>query len=424
MGFIKNYSDLCINDKREVVLDLIEAGLSSIKPSNVLAKNFKVKENLLTIQNKKFNLNIYEKTLILGFGKGSAKICLLLEEALGMYLNGGFVIDAISEEFDKLEFTLGTHPNPSEINIEFSKKTINALQNLTAKTLVLVVICGGGSVLFDIPNISVEKLIKVNDELLRSKAEIHEINTIRKHLSKVKGGGLTKLLRPAKVVSLIFSDVPGNDLSHIASGPTVFDKTSIYDAIDVLHKYKLTETGLSESDFTETPKGEEYFKTNEEFLMLSNLTALEAMKKKAEKLKINCEIYSDKFQSDALLAGNALIEKTKSHSILLAGGETTLEINNLDGKGGRNQALVLASLYKLDDKTEIAAINSDGWDNSPVAGAIADSETLEKAKHLGLNPQEYLKEDDSFVFFKNVQDAIITDRLESNISDLIIVYRK
>lgn len=158
--------------------------------------------------------------------------------------------------------------------------------------------------------------------------------------------------------------------------------------------------------------------------MLSNLTALEAMKKKADELKIHAEIYSDRFQSDAELAGSALIKQTKPNSILLAGGETTYGVTNSDGKGGRNQVVVLGSLYELDDKTTIASFDSDGWDNGPVAGAIGDMETLEKAKKLGINPLESLQEDNSFMFFKNVQDAIITDGLESNISDLIIVYKK
>jgi len=424
MGFIKNYSDLAINSNREVVLDLIEAAFSSIKPVNVLDKNFKVKENILTINHKKINLNEFEKTYILGFGKGSAKICKILEEHLGMYLNGGFVIDTRNELFEKLEHCLGTHPTPSEQNIEFSKKIIENLQNLTEKTLVLVVVCGGGSVLFDVPNIPLEKLIAVNQTLLLSGAEITEINTIRKHLSKTKGGGLAKILNPAKVVSLIFSDVPGNNLSTIASGPTVLDKTSIYDAVDLFHKYKLKDVGISEQDFIETPKDEKIYLNTENVLMLSNLTALEAMQKKAEGLKINVQIYSDKFQSDAELAGSALIKQTKSHSILLAGGETTHKVTNPNGKGGRNQTVVLGSLYELDNNTTIASFDSDGWDNAPVAGAIADMETLEKAKKLGLNPLEALKEDNSFEFFKNVQDAIITDRLESNVSDLIIVYRK
>ncbi len=424
MAFIKNYPDLAVNDKREVVLDLIEEALSSITPRSVIEKEFKVKDNILTISGHKFNLNEYEKTFILGFGKGSAKICRLMEDTLGIYLNGGFVIDVKTESFEKIEFCHGTHPVPSQLNIDFSKKAIAGLGNLNERTLVLVVICGGGSVLFDVPNIDLDKLIKVNNRLLLCGADIREINTIRKHLSKIKGGGLAKILKPAKIVSLVFSDVLGNDLSMVASGPTVFDNTSIYDALDIYHKYGLENLGITENDFIETPKDENVFFGNDEILMLSNQTALMAMFKKAGKLNIDCEIYSDKFQSDAELAGKALIENTKPHSILLAGGETTLNITNPNGKGGRNQVVVLSSLYYLNDKTVVASFDSDGWDNGPVAGAIGDSETLEKAKHLGLNPQEYLEKDNSFVFFKNVQDAIITDRLDSNISDLIIIYRK
>ncbi len=425
MGYIKNYSDLAINDKREVVLDLIEAAFASIQPENELQKNFRVKENILKIQNKTYNLNDYEKTYILGFGKGSAGISKIMEQTLGIYLTGGYVIDTNEETFEKLELTIGTHPLPSQTNIDFTEKVIENFGNLSEKTLVLVVICGGGSALFESPfNITLEKLTEVNKALLHSGANIIEMNTIRKHLSKVKGGGLAQILSPAKVVSLIFSDVPGNEFSFIASGPTVFDKTTILEALDIYNKYRLENLNLKEEDFTETPKEEELFSKIDNVLMLSNLTALNAMLKKAEELKIKAEIYSDKFQSDAELAGKALIEKTKPHSILLTGGETTIKVSNPDGKGGRNQVVVLSSLYSLDKNTVIASFDSDGWDNTPNAGAIGDSETLEKAKKLGINPEEFLKDDNSFSFFRNVGDAIITDRLPSNVSDLVIIYNK
>ncbi len=424
MGFIKNYSDLAITPQREIVLDLIEVAFNSIKPENVLANKFKVKDNILTINHKRINLNDYEKTFILAFGKGSAKIAKLMEKELGIFLNGGFVIDIDSENFEKLEFCLGTHPIPSETNIEFSKKAVDALSNLNEKTLILTVACGGGSALFEIPNIELSKLIEINKTLLTLGADIKEINTVRKHLSKTKGGGLVKLLAPAKVVSLIFSDVPGNDLQFIASGPTAFDNTSLYDAIDIYHKFKLKNHGLTEENFTETPKNEKLFENVENVLMLTNLIPLEAMKKKCEELKIKAEIFSDKFQSDAELAATSLIKQAKPHSILLIGGETTYKVINDEGKGGRNQVVVLAGIYEIDDKTIIASFDTDGWDNSPASGAIADMQTLEKAKNLGINPLEYLKEDNSFVFFKNTQDAIITDRLKTNVSDLIIIYKE
>ena len=424
MGFIKNYSDLAVNDKREVVLDLIEEAFSSIQPENVLNTNFVLKNSKLKILNKEFNLKDYEKIFLIGFGKGSAGISSILEEKLGNFLTKGFVIDVAGKDFKKIEFTKGTHPLPSKENLEFTAKTIEQLNNLTINDLVLIVICGGGSVMFESPTLPLEKLIEVNQALLHSGATISEMNVIRKHISKVKGGGLVKLLFPAKIVSLIFSDVSGNDLSVIASGTTTMDKTTIDDAWQVCNKYELGKLELTENDFIETPKDENFFSTVENILMLSNLTALNAMKEKAKELKINCEIYSEKFQSEAELAGKALIEKTPKNSILLVGGETTLKVSNLKGKGGRNQALVLSSLYDLDENTVIASFDSDGWDNSPVAGAIGDLETLEKAKKLGLNPQEFLTEDNSFLFFKNVWDGIITDRLPSNVSDLIIVYKK
>jgi len=279
--------------------------------------------------------------------------------------------------------------------------------------------------MFDLPyNIDIDKLIEVNKALLSSGAIITETNTIRKHLSKTKGGGLAKILFPAKIVSLIFSDVPGNDLSFIASGPTVHDETTVETAIAIYEKYNLQNLNLTKIDFTETPKEDGIFVNVDNILMLSNLTALNAMKAEAEKWGIPVTIFSDKFESDSLNAAKTLIEKTPPNSILLVGGETAAIVKNPEGKGGRNQTFVLSGIIGLDANTTIASLDSDGWDNSPVAGAIGDAESLIKAKKNEINPQEYLDKDNSFLFFDSIGDAIITDRLTSNISDLIIVYKK
>lgn len=424
MGYIKNYTELAITKERSLVLDLIEVALSSIQPENVLSKNFVLKEDLLKLNGDEINLKDYERIFLIGFGKGSAGFSKIIGRTLGEKLTKGFVIDTKRENFEKIEFTLGTHPLPSQENLDFTKNVLEKLNDLSEKDLVLIVICGGGSVMFELPNVPLEKLIDVNQALLHSGATISEMNIIRKHLSRVKGGGLVKFLFPAKIVSLIFSDVPGNDLSVIASGTTVIDKTTVDDAWKVYDRFELTKLELSENDFTETPKDENIFSTTQNELMLSNLTALNAMKKKAESLKIKTEIYSDKFQSDAELAGPALIEKTKPRSILLTGGETTVKVMNKKGIGGRNQTVVLGGLYNLDKDTIIASFDSDGWDNSPACGAIGDFHSLEKAKALGINPQDFLNDNNSLVFFNNLRDAIITDRLPSNVSDLIIVYKK
>lgn len=425
MGLIKNYFDLATTENRKIVLDLIEAGLSSIAPDKIMNENFTLNGNLLTIRGKEIDLKNIERVFLVGFGKGSATISKLIENTLQEKLTKGFVIDTTKQNFEKIEFTLGTHPLPSKENLDFTQKVIDNLNDLTNKDLVLVVICGGGSVMFEKPfSIDLDKLIDVNKALLVSGADITEMNTIRKHLSLTKGGGLAKILNPAKVFSLIFSDVAGNDLSFIASGPTVKDETTIDDALTIYKKYKMEDLGLQVYDFKETPKENSDFEKIENILMLSNITALNAMKNKADKLNIKTEIYSDKFKSDALTAGKTIIEQTKPGTLLLAGGETTVKVNNSQGKGGRNQEVVLSALLNLDANTTIASFDSDGWDNSPAAGAIGDLKTLEKAKTAGLNPQEFLENNNSLVFFKNIGDAIITDRLPSNVSDLFIVYKK
>jgi glycerate-2-kinase len=291
--------------------------------------------------------------------------------------------------------------------VEFTDNLIKRFKefNLTEKDLILVVVCGGGSAMLIHPyKISLEKKIKVGEALLESGADIIEINTIRQHLSTVKGGGLAEILYPARVASVIFSDVPGNNLSYIASGPTVKDDTTIDNAISLLKKYNLMDKlGLSREDFSENPREDKYFEKVSNILVLSNLTALNAMKKKAEELGFKAEVLSDKFEGEARTVGRELIEKTGNHSILLVGGETTVKVVG-KGEGGRNQEVVLGALSFIDEKTIICSFDSDGWDNSPFAGAIGDTKTLEKAKELGINPLEFLNSNNSLLFFQKTED--------------------
>lgn len=426
MTLIKNFDALHSTPQRKICLDLVEAALSSIQPQIIIQKNFSLTEKILTIKDKTIDLKKFERIFLLGFGKGAARLSKNIENILGNLLTEGYVIDLQPEGFSKIEITVGTHPLPSEKNLSFTKKAIERLGNLTAKDLVIVVIAGGGSALFENPyRISLEKLIEVNKSLLLSGATITEMNVVRKHLSLVKGGGLIKPLYPASIISVIASDVPGNDLSVIASGPTVKDATTKNQALEILRKYNLLEQlDLAEDDFLETPKEDMYFANTTNILILSNQTALLAMKEKAKELGLNAEIISDRFQQEAKMAGKELIDKSTSGKILLVGGETTVKVLNKGGQGGRNQELVLAALPFLDKNTTIASFDSDGWDNSPFAGGIGDFKTLENAKKLGLDPNKFLLENNSFLFFEKVGDGIITDRLPSNVSDLMIVLRK
>lgn len=412
MAIIKNFDSLAISPERKIVLELIESALSSIQPEKVLTDNF------FSIE----EFGKYKRIFLIGFGKGSALISKIIESKLGDKLTEGYDIDNVEQKFTKIHFTLGTHPLPSQANLDFTKDVLENIKDLTEEDLVYVVICGGGSALFELPHkASLGELNDINHLLLNSGANIAEINAIRKHMSSVKGGGLAKHLYPAHVKSLIFSDVPGNDLSVIASGPTSLDTTTTTDAEEVLKKYKLPEK--FKDLFQETDKDQKYFDNVENIIVTSNLTALNTMKKKAEELGIQARIYSDKVQGDARELGKKLIDEARSGEIMLTGGESTVRITG-HGKGGRNQTLVAASLPFVDENTIIVSFDSDGMDFYGFAGAIGDSLTNKKSQERKLDPNEFLRKDDTYDFFDTVGDGINTGKLESNVSDLMIVYKK
>jgi hydroxypyruvate reductase/glycerate 2-kinase len=425
MPLIKNFQELATSPQRETVLQIIEAGLKSIQPEKVLKTSFILNGSSLTIQSTSLDLKNFNRVFLIGFGKGSAGISKIIEKTLGKYLTEGFVIDNNPQQFSKINFTLGTHPMPSEQNINFTKNVLDKISNLTEKDLVLVVICGGGSAMFEKPyQIDIQKLIQISELLIKSSAAISEINIIRKHLSKVKGGGFAKHLYPAAVSSLIFSDVLGNDLSTIASGPTVLDISTIDDAWRIIEKYEIqNKVDITKDDFIKLPKEEKYFKNVNNIIISSNKTALNAMKQKIKNLGLAVDLYSETIFGNAKEIGQQLIAAAKPGRVLLAGGETTLRVLG-NGRGGRNQTLVLASLNYLDEKTIIASIASDGVDYYYFAGAIGDRETLEKAEKFQLDQNKFLSDDNSYEFFQKTGDGIYTDKLNSNVSDLMIVYKQ
>lgn len=431
MTFIKNYDQLATSDTRKLVLDLIEKAFAAIVPQEVMKKNFSLSEDTLTIQDKTFDLQQYTRIFVIGFGKGSAEICRILEENLKDKLTAGYDIDVVDETLQRVTYTKGTHPLPSQENFDNTEKVISKLNNLTEKDLVIVVTCGGGSVLFEKPHtFTLDQMISVNKALLASGATISEMNVIRKHLSQVKGGGLAKILYPATIANLIFSDVPGNDLSVIASAPLVHDPTTVQDAITICAKYHLTEKELLKpADFIETPKEEKFFKNVHNILMVSNQTSIQAMQQYAEKQGLKVSVLTDRLQGDAKETGKYLLTQAenmvqkKAGQVLLAGGETTVKVKG-KGRGGRNQELVLSSLPFITENVTIASFGTDGWDFYGLAGAIADTETLKKVKELRLDAKAFLDDDNSYEFWQKVGDGIETGKQESNVSDLYIVFKK
>jgi len=419
---IQNFDSITTTSARKIVLTLVEEAFLSIQPDEVFKKNVNLNGNSLNILDSSYDLNNYEHVYLIGFGKGSAKNAKLLEDLLGEKLNEGYVIDTTRQDFKKINFTQGTHPIISQENVDFTLRVMDRFSKLTERDLVLVVVCGGGSAMFEHPHsVSLEQKIEIEKALLKSGADIIEMNKIRQHLSDVKGGGLAQILYPATITTLIFSDVPGNDITYIASGPTVKDDTKIEDALNLMKKYNIS--NVPREAFIDNPQDDKYFEKVKNIIVLSNLTALNATNSKALELDIASEIFSDHFQGDARSAGQILISECKPNSILLVGGETTVHVTG-NGKGGRNQEVVLGALQFLGNQTTIASFDSDGWDNCESAGAIGDFQTLEKAKNLNLSIEEYLKTNNSLDFFTKTGDAISTGRLPSNVSDLMIIYKK
>ncbi len=426
---IQNFKQLSKTKARKVALKIIDSGLNALKYENFLKENFKIQNSVLKIKNKKYNLKNFDNVYLVGFGKGSFAIGRFIKRKLKKYLKESYLIDVsqkpIKHNLNHLEIK-GTHPLPSRINFQFTQKIIKRFENkLSEKDLVIVVICGGGSAMLVSPaKIDLNKYININQQLLKSGANIYEMNIIRKHLDQVKGGGLAKILFPAKVISLIFSDVPGNDLNFIASGPTIKDKTNLQQAIKIIQKFKIK---INKDWLIETPKENKYFKNVDNILMISNLTALKAMEEKAKKFNLRAKIFTDNLKDDVSKVAKKILREIKKvkENILLFGGETTVKVKG-QGKGGRNHELVLWFLkYLLKEKEDylMISINSDGWDNTPFAGALGDKLTLEKARKQNLNIDEFLKNNDSFNFFKKVKDGIITGRLPFNVADLILVFK-
>lgn len=356
---IKNYKELACNELREKALEIAEAGLQAIDTRQAILNNKLIK-----------NLSA-QRIFVIAIGKCSYEASSALEEVLDIYK--GISLDVKKGELKKIKSIQGTHPLPSEKNIKATKEIINLLDTTREDDLVLFIISGGGSTLL----CEREEEKEIVSKLLKSGKDIYEINKIRKTLSSARAGGLAKYAYPARVVSLIFSDVPGNDLAFIACGPTV-----------------------------QHDQEDKYFKKVKNILFMSNKTALEAMHKKS-----GLKIITDNLQGEAKEVGAKIINQPG-----LYGGETTVTVKG-NGKGGRNQELCLGALENINSSQLVLSIASDGWDNSSHAGAICDIMTKRKK----INYKKYLKDNNSFEFFKKTGDAIITGQTGSNVSDLIIV---
>ena len=428
---VKNYKELATTKIRKNALEIIEAGLESINTAKIIKKNVQLKKGELFIQNKKINLTNIKRIFVVGIGKCAFEAGETLEKILGDSLTGGITLDIQRRKLHKIRSFVGTHPFMSDINIDVTREIIALLGKMTKNDLVLFVISGGGSALLCQPdNFTCQDESTVIKCLFDSGVAIKEMNTVRKHLSLARGGFLAKYAYPAKVISLIFSDVPNNEIEFVASGPTVLDTTTIRDAEKILDKYRVwKKCGIKELTLIETPKEKKYFKNVDNILIVSNSTALTAMKKSAEKLGYKAIIKTNSFFGEASKIGPNLIKeltKAGNKSALLYGGESTVTIIKKAGKGGRNQELVLSALPYIKKGQLIVSFDTDGRDNTDFAGAFGDLHTVEKARKLKLIPSEYLarEQNNSYRFFEKVGDYLLTGNTGSNVSDIIIAMKE
>ncbi len=443
---IINFKNLAKNSLRKKALLIAEAGYETIDIERVINRRIVIKNSILKVatisgSNKYYpleiNLNNFERIFLVGIGKGSALASATLAKILGKRLTGGIALDVQKFKIQNSKFKIlaGTHPLPSQKNIIATQKIIKLVKNLKKDDLLITFICGGGSALLCGSEKEMKNSILATKLLTQAGADILELNTVRKHLSDIKGGGLAKLAYPATVISLIVSDVLGNDLSMVASGPMVYDKTTKKDAERILKKHRLNSQKFH---FIETPKDKKYFVKIKNILFLSNREPILAMAKKAKELGFKPKIYSYNLRGEARDKLVSLIRPAKNGGVILAGGETTvvLEKSKLQikiqklGKGGRNMEAVLGAIIstkslKLKTKSlVIMFFASDGRDNTEAAGAIGDILTLQKAEKLKLKPQKYLNSHDSFNFFKKTEDLIFTEQKTFNVADLMIVLKK
>lgn len=420
-NWIKNFTELATTENRRLVLDIAAAGLDSIDTEPVVLNSLKLSGNILSILGEDFDLAKFKKIKVVGFGKASCAAAVALEKILGPKITEGAVIGLSKANCERIETFAGTHPKPSETNIEAGQKIFEIAKYSSEEDLIIALVSGGGSALLCHSKAECRQNIALYDGFLKSGGTIEEINVIRKHLSILKGGWLAKIAYPATVIGLIFSDIPGDFFENVSSGPTYKDGSTIADVERIIKKYNLGKFKL-----LETPKDDKYFEKVHNFVLISNEIALEAMVKKSEELGMRAKIISTEMYDEVETTLSKIFSAKASNTVVLSAGESKLEIKKSGGSGGRNSYMSLKAIERgfIDEHSIFLPLASDGIDNSDAAGAIADFETIEKIKKSKLDVKDYLERFDSYSIFKKSGDLVMTGPTGANVSDLMILLNK
>ena len=428
----------------QAIASILAAGLDAADPGEAVWRFVQRENGKLRIANKLYPLEKDQRTFIVALGKASLPMAESLANILGDRLTGGVVISkhAAGRTLNLLTVMEGGHPIPDERSLSAGRKVIELLSGLRADDLVFCLISGGGSALMAAPveGVTLSDLQALTSSLLACGASVDEINTLRRHLDRLKGGGLARLASPARVVSLILSDVVGNPLEVVASGPTAPDPSTCADALAVLDKYKLpgktTESvmiALKSGHETLKP-GDAVFRNVDNILVGSNLLAAQAALKQAEAEGFHPYLLRTDLQGEARQVAVELCRTLRwalqtgdpapRPACIVAGGETTVTLRG-DGCGGRNTELALASVTEFASFPEVMLVSlaTDGEDGqTDAAGAVVSGETFARAYGLGLDPVEYLHRNDSYTFFAALDDLLKPGPTGTNVNDLIFLF--
>lgn len=421
------------------ITSILSVAINAVEPGESVSRFVKREQNRLICGGELYLLDQFEQVYLLAFGKAALPMSTALVEILGKRLTKGWVVPKyVSDDHDpRLTIQPGSHPLPDENSLQAGEMLLEAARSFTANDLVFCLISGGGSALVTVPSpgVSLADMRELTRQLLACGARIDEINTLRRHLDLIKGGGLAKHIAPAQLASLILSDVVNSPLEAIASGATAPDPSTLQDVRSILSKYglvnKFPTSILKHFDQQlETPKpGDELFSKVKNILVGSNELAARAAAEQAQQFGFKLIDLGNAWQGEAREVAKILVEKLISAEqatlCMIAGGETTVTLQGA-GKGGRNLELALAAVPLLAGLTDVMLVTlaTDGEDGpTDAAGAVVTGETADRASALGLDPTAFLANNDSYHFFEKLGDLLQPGPTGTNVNDLTFLLR-
>ena len=428
--------------------DIFAAGLKAADPFDAIKQNVRLDNDDLQVAEQRYRLSNIQKLLVAGCGKAAARMGRAIEDLLGERISGGIVIVKYGHglPLDKIRVIEAGHPIPDRAGLDGASQIMDYARTAGAADIVIFLISGGGSALFPCPaaGLTLAEKQQTTQNLLDSGATIQEVNAVRKHISKSKGGRFAKLVAPAQLVSLILSDVVGDPLEAIASGPTVADSTTYSDCSEIIRRYNLSDRiphAVSQllqrgakGEIDETPKpGDSVFEKVQNIIVANNRLALEAARRQAEAFGYHTTILSSRVEGESrtvAMSHAVLIKKIaqsneplRRPACVISGGETTVTVRG-DGLGGRNQEFVLAAAIEINgiDSVVVLSAGTDGTDGpTDAAGAIVDSSTIQRGQSKGLDAAEFLARNDSYHFLQATGDLFITGPTFTNVMDLQVM---